>query len=370
LKFSANRSDLKSAFASLGSVVPAKSPKVALQSVRASLEGSSLTLTATDMEISLTLVVDAADVEGEGVVLLNHAKMVTILGSATAPAVTFDVQAESVQIRSGKGKWTLPTADPDQFPAPVHLDYSRSFVVPAADLALAIKRTAYAADSRGENAKPALTGCLFDLSESSVSLVGCDGRRMAVQDAHLSRDGEPAHPQLPVVPHKALSALGKLLADAEGDVRFAFDSENSVGFSTPTSELWSRLTTGQFPAYRRAFPVEKGPEAIFLVGDMVSAIEQASVTTAVESKSVEFRFSDGSCVLAGYAADSGSSEAECPVAYEGDGVSVKYEPTYLKEALKSLPADSQASLAVCQGGIGWVTLDEFQYLVYPVNVNT
>src|SRR5260370_30149279 len=125
-------------------------------------------------------------------------------------------------------------------------------------------------------------------------MVGTDGRRLAKMSAPAAAENDAVSPVGgPVIPVKALKLIERNLADDDIDVHLAIQSGAAVLVRTERAVIYSRLVEGRFPRYQDVFPSNTEVRIPMEVGDLLSAVEQASVVTSEESRGVDFTFGDG-----------------------------------------------------------------------------
>ena len=100
---------LRSALATCGKVVSARAAKAILRNIRI---GDGL-VTATDLEVSVAV---ACDYHGEPL-LLPHDRLSAIVAACGADELRLQPGDTSCVVTAGRGRWTLPTEDVQEFPA-------------------------------------------------------------------------------------------------------------------------------------------------------------------------------------------------------------------------------------------------------------
>ncbi len=368
MKALCNREGLLTAFGMVGGVVPARSPKPILQNVKleASDEEGS-TLLATDLEVGIRFRVLGLKIERPGSVILPPQRFNQILRTLTEPDFSLDTEGEQILIRGRHAQFKLPSEDPDLFPDVADFGASAYFVLAAADLRRAIRRTVFATDV--ESTRYALGGVLFEIKDDLLTLVGTDGRRLARQVIPIERDGDVLPPaSQPVVPAKALKLLERNLQDDDPPVHLAFLGNTAILVRTDRAVIYSRLVEGRFPRYQDVFPAHAEVRVPLEVGPLLSAVEQASIVTSQESRGVDFRFGSDLLKLVTKAPDQGSSDVELPIQYAGKPLEITFDPRYLSEALKTLDPVSPitAELIDSKNAAVFKTEDAYTYVVMPL----
>ena len=368
MKALCNREGLLTAFGMVSGVVPMRSPKPILQSIKLvadSDEGS--TLMATDLEVGIRHRVLGMKVDKPGAVLLPTARMGSVLRTSTDAELAIEAEPDRLVIRGLRAEFTLPGEDPDLYPPVPDFAVTSFHVVAAADLRKLIRRTMFATDV--ESTRYALGGVLVELSDDSITMVGTDGRRLARMTAPAeAENGATAPAGSPVVPVKALKLIERNLDDEDPPVHIAIQGSSAVLIRTENAVIYSRLVEGRFPRYQDVFPANVDVKIKLEVGPLRLAVEQASIVTSEESRGVDFRFGDGTLKLSSQAADVGSSHVELPIAYDGKPIEITFDPRYLTDALKTLEDNTEitAELIDSKNAAVFKTEDRYTYVVMPL----
>ncbi len=368
MKALCNREGLLAAFGAVGMVVPTRSPKPILQSVKLvadSEEGS--TLMGTDLEVGIRHRVLGMNVEQAGSVILPTAKFGSILRTSHDAELSLEVEEEKLTVRGLRAEFSLPSEDPSLFPEVPDFAATSYHEVSASDLRKLIRRTIFATDV--ESTRYALGGVLVELTAESITMVGTDGRRLARMAAPAEPKGDAATPVgSPVIPVKALKLIERNLDDSDPPVHLAIQGSTAVLVRTERAVIYSRLVEGRFPRYQDVFPANVEVKIKMNVGELRLAVEQSSIVTSEESRGVDFSFGNGVLKLSSQAADVGSSHIELPISYDGKAIEITFDPRYLTDALKTLEdtADITAELIDAKNAAVFKTDDNYTYVVMPL----
>ena len=101
----------------------------------------------------------------------------------------------------------------------------------------------------------ALNGCLVELTDGTLNVVGCDGFRLALTTAtNIPVTGRHRH----IIPARTVHELLRLLGDdPEKPHRLTVTAgPGLIQFSFGEITLLSKLIEGDYPAYQRILPVE------------------------------------------------------------------------------------------------------------------
>ena len=369
MKLHCHRPALAAAFGIVGSVVPTRTTKDILKCVRLNVEGDTATLTGTDAEIGIRYVIGGVEADAPGETLLPSARVVQILRELTEEQVSLEEADGKVWIRSGRSEFRLSPEDPAEFPAVAGFSEEAYFSIPGAALREAVRRTLFATDV--ESTRYALGGVLIEPNETGLTLAATDSRRLAVVELPCTRHGDPGSGPASgaVIPSKAMSLIEKSIAGADDDEVFLALRNNDVLIKSGNGTIVSLLVEGRFPKYKQVIPAAQPIIINMVVGPFYTAVRQAQIVTSDESRGVDFQFADGTLTLQSQAADVGASTISLPIPYEGDPLTITFDPKYVAEFLRVLDTDTPFTLHLTDSDSQAVMRVEggYTYVVMPLS---
>lgn len=161
MKFTANTVDLQRALSKLGGVVPAKSTLPILENILFDLLNNTLSMTATDMEISLMISIEVKGEEDGKIAIPAKRLMDTIraLDDKSAPVFHADVTTNKISITTPNGHYSLTGESAKEFPGITQPKSGDEIKLSAATLKRIVHRTAFAVST--DELRPAMMGVLF-----------------------------------------------------------------------------------------------------------------------------------------------------------------------------------------------------------------
>ena len=366
MKVTCNREELSSAFQMVTAVVPARSPKPLLLNVKLSAGSNETVLLATDLEVGIRCKVQGVETQKPGEVILPTARMVAILRESTDPVLRIESDGSQTQISGERSRFKLPTEAPEQFPDVPDFAEEKYHNVAGPLLRSMIRRTIFATDV--ESTRYALNGLLVELEGNRISLIGTDGRRLAVMRGSATAvSGHSTKEFTPVVPSKAMSLVERTLQGDDEESQFALNPSKMI-LRSKRVVISSRLVEGRFPRYQEVFPSRFESKVSINVRDFLQAVRQAAIVTSEESRGVEFAFSEGKLTLAAQAAEVGQSQVELPISLDGKEVSITFDPRYLVDMLRVLNEESTVAVELVDYHSAAVlrTEDGYSYVIMPL----
>lgn len=368
MKILCQRDVLSTGLQNVGAVVPARTPKDILKNVKLHVRDHKAILIATDQEVGMRYELPEVEADSEGEVLLPLQRLSAILREVPEDVVSLDVDEEALRLRCGHSDFRLSVSDPAEFPdVPAFAD-GACHTVPSKPLQQAIERTLFATDP--QSTQYALGGVLLDFGAEGLSLAATDGRRLAVCRVPSTAGGTGDAAAQPVVPAKAMSIIERSLSPESEEVRIAVHAHD-VMVQAGRATISARLVQGRFPPYRDVVPRESKVQIELVAGPLHSAVRQAMIVMNEESHGVDFRFQDGTLTLESQGTDVGTSRIDVPIAYDGEGLVVTFNPRFLAEFLRVLEPAASVSLQLIDANSAAVFRvgEQYTYVVMPLVPN-
>ena len=179
MKFRCERDVLTEAISACGRAVGARSSSLpVLAGIQLSLVGDALSLTGTDLELTITIDLEVAGGE-DGTVVIPARLFNDIVRALPPGALTVEGQDDVAEISAGRSQFSLRLIPAEEFPrlAPV---VAESVTIPGKEFAQALRQVVAAAST--DDSRPILTGVLLAAEGSGVRLVATDSYRLSLRD--------------------------------------------------------------------------------------------------------------------------------------------------------------------------------------------
>lgn len=328
---------LKAALNAVAAAVPGKSVRPVLQNVLLS-DG---VLTGSDGEIRI-------DVELENTppginFLLPKDRFSAILGSFSGDEITITPDDSSCVIRAGRGEWTLPTEDVNEYPAWDVGDTKLVTRMPADVFARAVKGVVFATDN--ESSRYALGAVMIEVQGDTVTFVATDGRRLASVQCDRSQN-ENSDPIAPLVPSRVMAIMARIADHAGDELVELFATTREIVATIGNAKVTASLVDGRFPRWRDVLPERDAKPTTVDRAALLAATRAAAICSSEESKGVQYAFSGDGIWLQGKSSEKGESSVTCEIVDAGDTASVKLDPTFVVEWLNGIAGDADPNVEV------------------------
>ncbi|HYN33025.1 MAG TPA: DNA polymerase III subunit beta [Ilumatobacteraceae bacterium] len=363
MKFRCERDVLADALGSAGRAATNRTGTLpVLSGVHMAVEGDRLTVTGTDLELTIRLTIDVGG-ERDGAAVVPARLVGDIVKALPAGAVSVELHDDEMSISAGRSHFSLRPKSLDDYPAQSEPDVD-AVTLPAATVAEALRQVVRAAST--DDARAVLTGVLLASEDDGLRLVATDSYRLAVRD--LPGTTVLAAGKNVLIPGRALSELQRVIGDVgELSVRLG---EREVTFETGGTRLSTRLIEGEFPNYRNLLP--SSYPNLLTVGKaaMLEAIRRVKIL-AQDSTPVRLTLGGDTVQITAITQDVGNAAEEIDASYDGIEMTVAFNPDYLAAGIDAIDSDdvTLATMdpmkpAVLRG----VGRDDYLYLLMPVRV--
>lgn len=341
MKFEIQQEDLQKALDVIANVVPSKTTLPILSCVLLEATKESLTLSATNLDISITTSTTKATVKDPGRIAIPAVKFVPFVRSLRPGAVAIAQKGQQITLTSGKSRLIENTMSVDDYPALKKPEERGGLTITAATLIDMINETAYAV-SRDET-RPALMGILWEVRSESLTLVATDAHRLARSHRKLAwkHTGEKNL----IVDTNGLRQIARIAAAAKDENEentdiSVFLSSNQIAFRAGSTVLQVRQLEGPFPDYQAVLPRDNDKHVTIDKADFVQAIRRVAITADRVTSQIKLGLDGGRMELTARGTDGSQSEDEISVAYQGDPLEIGFNYVYLQDILKNLAAES------------------------------
>lgn len=341
MKFAIQQDDLQKALDIIANVVPAKTTLPILTCVLMEAKGGRLTLSATNLDISITTSTAKVEIKDEGRVAIPAVKFVPFVRSLRPGQVTIAQKGQQIRLDSGKAKLTENTMNVEEYPKLKPLAEKDGLEIEATVLIDMINETSYAV-SRDET-RPALMGILWEIRADKLTLVATDAHRLARSERamgwNVSADRNV------IVDTAGLRQLPRIVASLEEDDSpnvTMFMGDNQLSFRAGNTVLHTRLLEGPFPDYNAVIPKDNDKDVTVDKAEFAQAIRRVSITADRITSQIRLGIEKGRMELTARGTEGSQSEDEIAVSYAGAAMEIGFNFSYLQDILKNLRSETVA----------------------------
>jgi DNA polymerase III subunit beta len=296
--------------------------------------GDKLSLTATDLDLSLRTSCNAK-VKKEGSCTIPARKLHDYVKLLPDADITIKMlENHWVSIRCGRSNTKMVGMARSNFPSLPVFPTAGVVKIPAQVLRSLIAKTGFAIAN--EESRYTLNGALMVLKPESITMVATDGHRLA----HIERSGEKfegiSGEMKTLVPKKAMDELKSLLDSTDAEtIDFAKD-ESTLFFRIGQRLLTSRQLTGQFPNFEAVLPKDNNKSITLRSEELSAAIARVAQFADERSRAVRLKLEKGEIKLSASSTETGESEDSIETDYNGETLTIGFNAQYVLEFLKAV----------------------------------
>jgi len=311
-------------------VVERKTTIPILSNLLLEAEGSSLRISATDLELGIVCGCPAK-IKQEGSGTIPAKRLFEIVRSLPDEEIKLKLlENHWMQVTCARTSFKLVGMAKDNYPTlPAVPEALVS--LPAEVLSTMIRRTIFSIAS--EESRYTLNGALLILKPDNMAMVATDGHRLALVERDLEVAGLKNELRI-LIPKKAMAELQRLLAEAEKDSMVGLSKDEShLYFSMGNRVLISRMLTGQFPNYEAVLPRDN-KRIVEIDKDLFSAaIRRVALLSDQRSRAIRVKLDEGQMEIFSSSGEYGEAHETLDVEPSGETLQIGFNYEYLLDFL-------------------------------------
>lgn len=365
MKFVCNRSKLSEAVTNVQRAVAPKSVKPILEGILLKAENGKLQLSGYNMEMCITTSIDA-EIQSEGSSVVTAKLFSDIIRKLPEDKIAIETDDKNIfYISSGKSDYRIMGMPAEDYPEIPSITGSDIVKIEAERLSSMIRQTIYAITEN--EAKPAYSGTLFEMTDGNFRMVSVDGIRLAIRNEKIEYEGERSF----IVPGKTLQEVLRLLTPETENTQFISGGRHII-FKINDYVLISRLIETEFINYKSAIPTSHVTELKVNTRAFVNMIERMSLLLTDKMKS-PVRFSiDNGIIKTTCNTMLGQAHDEIIAEMQGESMEIGFNNKYLLDALKNSETDEVK--VYLSGSVKPMVIkptegDSFLFIVVPMRLS-
>lgn len=333
MKFTCKKEDITLAISIVSKAVSPKSTISALEGIKLNLDNSRLELTGYDLEIGITTFIDCESTDSCEIIL-NSRLFSEITRRMPSEYITYEINENlNLKITGGNAEYQISAISAEEYPALPEIEKENPIKINQSILRSMINQTVYAVSTN--DAKPIMTGELFDIENNSINIVAIDGLRLAVRHENIDFNEKKYF----VVPSKALKEASAILMDDDDKDCCIYVNTKHVLFDINGYHIFTRLLEGEFHKYKNSIPEEYKTEVKINTNDIIHCLERCSLLLNDKNKApVKCRFENGAVNIeckTGIGRLDDSVEADV----SGEAITIGFNNKLLIESIRAADTD-------------------------------
>lgn len=366
MKINCSKNALSEALSNVSRAVATKTTLPALEGILLKAHGSTLSLTAYDLELGISTTVDAAVAE-EGDIVLSARLLLDMVKRMPTERVQIasDEKAFTV-ISGGVTEFNIIGISAEDYPELPEVGGGEQVTLDALTLKSMINQTIFSVAVT--DTRPVQTGSLFELDENTINIVSVDGFRLAMRREKLQNGKQMRF----IVPAKTLSEVSKLIGEDEKQVSIYVGRKHII-FDVDGYKVISRLLEGDFLDYKNAIPEGGTTRVRVSVRSFGGCVERASLLITDRLKSPIRCVFEQDLVKISCITTIGKAYDEVACQNNGAKVEIGFNNKFLLDALRA--CDTDEVFLEMNGPLSPMKIlppegDSFLFLVLPVRIKS
>lgn len=363
MKLSVNTNDLVNALSVAAHALSTRSTMPILEGILMETTPQGLSLTCSDGAMTISALIDA-EIQEEGRIVMPGRLFGDVVRKLPGGELQFSASVNMIATLKCCGSRTTMAGKPaDLFPQLPQIDETHRVHLPQTLLRDMIQQTLFAVSA--DESRKILTGCLLEIGQNDVRMVGCDGFRLAVRVSATEPNVEPLSA---VIPGRLLQELSKIIS-GDDEATLIFGS-NQLLVELKNARIYASLLEGEYIQYRRIIPAAAQTTVHVLdKSQMALCVERASLM-ARESKTNMIKMSISPSLMVITAnSEMGDAYEEVQVETEGAPLEIAFNVKYVTDALKAIDDDSflmRFNSAVSPCVVTPVEGSAYTYMILPL----
>jgi len=336
MKFKIVRSNFFKTLSHLQGIVDKKNSLPILSNILIEAKDNVLTLSSTDMDISIIEKIDCNVLE-DGSTTINSQILYDIVRKIddNSEIEIISNDGKLLTLRADGSRFSLACLPKEDFPIIDQDNFGNKITINSKIIFKLIDKTKFAISN--EETRYFLNGLYFNITKdetnSILTLVGTDGHRLS----KFSHDIEDNIDQVSgvIIPKKTIYELCKLLSEIDKDVYISISS-NKIIFTIDNIIFISKLIDGSFPDYKRVIPKDNSNILKIDREILLSAVDRVSTIANEKSPVIKFKLLQNVLNLNTINNESSTASEDLKINYDGDEIEIGFNSKYIMDIINNL----------------------------------
>ncbi|QQS30798.1 MAG: DNA polymerase III subunit beta [Sphingobacteriales bacterium] len=298
------------------------------------LDGSTLSIIASDMELTMHTDVEVMGTE-DGAIAIPAKMLTEVIKNLPEQPLTFVVDEETgaIIIRSQNGEYKIAGENAAEFPEMTTLSGAQTITLNSDLLLAAATKTLFATGT--DQLRPAMTGIFCKFDENGAVFVATDAHKLVKLEHTAQTYTENVSF---ILPRKALTLLKNALP-ANTIVHLTYNASNAL-FTFESIKLNCLLVEGRFPDYSVVIPTKNHNIITVDRNELLNATKRAVIFSNKSTFEVVFTLSENTLKLNTQDLDFATESHEnIACDYQGEELEIAFNARFLIEMLSAIETD-------------------------------
>ncbi len=338
MKFIISSTALLRSLQKISGVLSSSSTLPILEDFLFELSDSTLKITASDLQTTISVELMADMAENPGVVAIPAKMLLDIMKTFPELPVTISVNMDTlgIELFAGEGKYKLVGHRSDEFPQVPTLENTATPKLNSSLLVSAFNKTLFATGN--DELRPVMSGVLCELKEDSLTFVATDAHKLV---RYRRPDVQAGNVASLILPKKPLNHLKNIMPDDEDiEVTMEYNETNAV-LTFENITLICRLIEGKYPNYEAVIPTQNPFKLTVDRKSLLNALRRVAIFGSKSTHQVRFKITGKELLLTAEDIDFSSEAKErLTCSYEGEDIEIGFNSRFMQDILSTLECDN------------------------------
>ncbi|MBQ8425602.1 MAG: DNA polymerase III subunit beta [Clostridia bacterium] len=339
-----------------------------LEGIKLHASEDTLTLSATDLEISIEKTIPA-DVKIAGEVVVPGKFFADFVKKLSNEQIELSLTEENtIRIKYTDSEGYLQCMNADEFPIIKEIYSPEKITIKKVELKKLIDKTVFSVAV--DDARPILKGCLFEVENNEITSVALDGYRLAMVKTSVTSTADKLSC---IIPARSLNEISKLLnIDNNEETIDILVGQNHLLIVDGSIKILTRLLEGEFINYKQVIPATTSTTILVNKEQLEDGLDRASLLARMDKNNlVRFDIREKILTLTS-ASNIGNVTENITISLDGKDISIAFNARYLSDCMHTITDEfikinftSQiAPCTICPAE----DENKYLYLILPVRI--
>ena len=339
MKINVNQQDLQQALNYCQGVIEKRSTLPILSNILLDVSNSTLTITATDLDLIFIHQMKNIEIFEEGRITTTSSIMYDIIRKfSSGKKINISLKdSNKLQVESEKSIFNLNCISAKEFPLTDENFNQNEFIIESKKLLKLLNKCKFSVST--DETRHYLSGIYFHQTEvedkNYITAVATDSHRMSISKIRIENkvNFEPI-----ILPKKTIFQLCSLLDNYDGDVKIS-NVKSKIKFEFDNSILISKLIDGKFPNYIQVIPKNNQKKLEIDLKLFLNSVDRVASVSLDKKDGVKFNLSKDTLNLSVNNTNSGDGKETLNVKFEHD-LEISFNSRYLLDVASQMDGDN------------------------------
>ncbi|MCQ2279888.1 MAG: DNA polymerase III subunit beta [Bacteroidales bacterium] len=339
MKFIVSRNELYKNLSAISGVLSTNNTMPILDNFLFTIVGNTLTVTASDLDCTMSAEIMLSTVEGEGSIAVPAKNLLETLKLMSETPINFvtedDGEKVNLKFSVQGGEYNGHCFLGNEYPQAPMLGDCKGFEIDAPILHKAISKTLFATGN--DDLRPTMMGVLCELNEDNITFVATDAHKLV---KYRNSAVQTVDPTSFILPKKPLQQLKSVIAGSTDSIRVDYSSENNhIRFSFGNIVLYSSLLEGSYPKYRSVIPTNNDKTFVVSRDAFLQCIRRVGLYANQSTYQIRVSLTDEVTNINSEDIDySKKAHESLSGTYTGEPMDIGFNAKFLREILENVDA--------------------------------